>query len=74
MTALDLSLSEGVAHATSRIQRKAAKQPMPTTTDKKAAVDAIITGAIADYGELLGDPAADRKLMDWLVKHYRKGF
>jgi hypothetical protein len=74
VTALDLSLSEGVAHATSRIQRKAAKQPMPATTDKKAAVDAIITGAIADYGELLADPAADRKLMDWLVKHYRKGF
>jgi hypothetical protein len=74
VTALDLSLSEGVAHATSRIKRNAAKQTVPATTDENAAVDAIITGSIADYGELLGNAAGDRQLMDWLVKHYRKGF
>jgi hypothetical protein len=47
---------------------------MPATKNKKAAADALINGAINDYGELLGSAAEDRKLMDWLVKHYRKGF
>ena len=48
---------------------------MPATKNKKKAADALIDGAINDYGELLGSGAAeDRKLMDWLVKHYRKGF
>ncbi len=34
----------------------------------------MIDGAIAGYGELTGNAADDRKLIDWLVKHYRKGF
>ena len=29
---------------------------------------------ISDFGELTGDAGEDRKLVDWLVKHYRKGF
>lgn len=74
VTTLDLSLSEGVAHGTTRIQAKAAKQAVPSTSDKKMAVNAVIDGAIAAYGELLGNPTDDRKLMDWLVAHYRKGF
>jgi hypothetical protein len=74
VTTLDAILSEGVAHATVRIQGKLKKQSMPATKNKKAAADALINGAINDYGELLGSAAEDRKLMDWLVKHYRKGF
>ena len=37
-------------------------------------MSAVIDGVIADYGELTGSAGDDRKLVDWLVKHYRKGF
>ncbi|HYH90308.1 MAG TPA: hypothetical protein VEX67_13825 [Solirubrobacteraceae bacterium] len=75
VTTLDAVLSEGVAHGTRRIQGKLKNQTVPATKNKKKAADALIDGAINDYGELLGSGASeDRKLMDWLVKHYRKGF
>jgi hypothetical protein len=74
VTTLDAILSEGVAHATVRIKRKLKDQTVPATKNKKAAADALIDGAITDYGALLGSPADDRKLMDWLVAHYRTGF
>lgn len=74
VTTLDAVLSEGVAHGTKRIQGKLKSQTVPATKNKKKAADALIDGAINDYGEMLGSPADDRKLMDWLVKHYRKGF
>ena len=74
VTVLDVALSEGVAHATIAIQDNAAKQPVPTKVKKAAAVRTVIDGAIAGYGELTGNAADDRKLIDWLVKHYRKGF
>lgn len=74
VTTLDAVLSEGVAHGTRRIQGKLKNQAAPATKDKQKAADAMIDGAINDYGELLGNAADDRKLMDWLVKHYRKGF
>jgi hypothetical protein len=74
VTVLDVALSEGVAHATIAIQDNAAKQPVPTKGKKAAAVRTVIDGAIAGYGELTGSAADDRKLIDWLVKHYRKGF
>jgi hypothetical protein len=73
VTSLDLALTEGVAHATVRIRRKADPGTI-TSTDKTVAANEVINAAIASYGELLGDPAADRALMDWLVAHYRKGF
>ncbi|MDP9133410.1 MAG: hypothetical protein M3N56_01120, partial [Actinomycetota bacterium] len=74
VTTLDAVLSEGVAHGTRRIQGKLKNQAAPATKNKKKAADAMIDGAINDYGELLGNAADDRKLMDWLVAHYRKGF
>lgn len=74
VTTLDLVLSEGVAHATSKIQDEASNEPVPAPADKKLAVNAVIDGAIASYGELLGTPADSRKLIDWLVSHYQKGF
>ena len=74
VTVLDVALSEGVAHATIAIQNNAAKQPVPKKGKKAAAVKSVIDGAVTGYGELTGSPADDRKLIDWLVKHYRKGF
>ena len=74
VTVLDVVLSEGVAHATIAIQDNAAKQPVPKKAKKAAAVKSVIDGAIAGYGQLTGNAADDRKLMDWLVKHYHKGF
>ena len=74
VTTLDAVLSEGVAHGTRRIQGKLKAQSVPATKNKKVAAKALIDGAINDYGALLGNAADDRKLMDWLVKHYRKGF
>ena len=74
VTVLDAVLSEGVARGTAKIMRLGPKQAMPTTTDRAAAVSQMIDSAIAAYGALLGDRAAERKLMDWLVAGYRKGF
>lgn len=74
VTVLDVALSEGVAHATIAIQNNAASQPVPKKAKKAAAVKSVIDGAIAGYSQLTGSPADDRKLIDWLVKHYRKGF
>jgi hypothetical protein len=74
VTTLDLVLSEGVAHAMSWLQSHTDQQSVPSSGDKKKAVNAVIDGVIADYGELTGDAGDDRKLVDWLVKHYRKGF
>jgi len=74
VTVLDAVLSEGVARGTARIMRLGPKQPMPTSTDRAAAVTQLIDSAIADYGALLGNRAEERKLMDWLVAGYRTGF
>jgi hypothetical protein len=74
VTTLDLSLSEGVAHAMSWLQDHTDQQAVASSGDRKKAVSAVIDGVIADYGELTGDAGDDRKLVDWLVKHYRKGF
>ena len=74
ITTLDVVLSEGVARGVAIVGSKVKKQPAPSGTDRKAAVDTMIDGAIAAYGELLGNAIDDRKLIDWLVKHYRKGF
>ncbi len=69
-----LDLSEGVAHAASAIQDNASLQPVPSKVKKGAAVKTVISGAIAAYGELTDNATDDRKLMDWLVSHYRRGF
>jgi hypothetical protein len=74
VTTLDLSLSEGVAHAMSWLQDHTDQQAVPSSGTRKQKADAVVDGAIADYGELTGNAADDRKLVDWLVKHYRKGF
>jgi hypothetical protein len=74
VTVLDAVLSEGVARGTARIMRLGPKQAMPATTDRAAAISQLIDSAIAAYGALLGDRAAERKLMDWLVAGYRTGF
>jgi len=31
----------------------------------------IVAAAITKFGNLLGDPVKDKKLLDWLVAHYR---
>jgi hypothetical protein len=74
VTVLDVALSEGVAHATIAIQNNSAKQAVPKKVKKAAAVKSVIDGAISGYSQLTGTAADDRKLIDWLVKHYRKGF
>jgi len=74
VTTLDLSLSEGVAHAMSWLQDHTDQQAVPSSGNRKAAVSAVVDGVISHYGELTGDAGEDRKLVDWLVKHYRKGF
>ena len=74
VTVLDAVLSEGVARGTAKIMRLGPKQAMPATTDHAAAVSQMIDSAIAAYGALLGDRTEERKLMDWLVAGYRKGF
>jgi hypothetical protein len=74
VTTLDLSLSEGVARAMSWLQDHTDQQAVASSGNRKKAVSAVVDGVIADFGELTGDAGEDRKLVDWLVKHYRKGF
>jgi hypothetical protein len=77
VTALDVTLTESIAHAMDRIgtltERAAVVAPVGpflSASDRdKAAVDLVITDAIAKYGKLLGDPARDITLVRWLQAH-----
>lgn len=72
----DIVLCEGVAHATIAIRQAAKAQAVPAAPasgkTQQDYVTAVIDGAIKSYGALTGNDADDKKLMDWLVKEYRK--
>ena len=74
ITTIDVILTEGVARGVAIIGSLLRKAPAPTGTDRAAEVDTMIDAAIAKYGALLSTATDDRKLLDWLVAHYRKGF
>ena len=72
---LDLTLSEGVAHATVALRRLEPAQtvpaaPVPPKTEQDYA-DEVVANAIAAYGKLTGNAADDKKLLDWLVANYK---
>jgi len=77
VTALDVTLTESIAHGvgiTSSLAQTASVVapvgPFPNAAAKdKAATDTVIADSIAKYGKLLGDPARDKKLVDWLTAH-----
>ena len=75
INALDLTLSEGVAHATVQLKRLGPLQTVPAApvlpkTEQDYA-DEIVANAIAAYGKLTGNAADDKKLLDWLVANYK---
>jgi hypothetical protein len=74
VTALDITLSEGVARAMALVQRLVPKQPIPPVASGPMSLLVpflVISGALADYGNLLGDPAKDMALVNWLAAGYR---
>jgi hypothetical protein len=75
---IDIVLAEGVARATTKMQDSALKLPVPSKAalgkTEKTHADDLIGQAIKSYGALTGNDADDKKLMDWLVAEYRKGF
>ena len=79
VTTLDVTLTESIAHGVGIIGGLADGEtvtkpagPFKTQADEDAAArNAVIDAATARYGRLLGAPARDRKLLDWLVAHYR---
>jgi hypothetical protein len=72
----DIVLSEGAAHAMTIIQEAAEKQSVPKAPVapkvKADYVQDVIGGSIKSYGALTGNDGDDKKLVDWLVKEYRK--
>jgi len=72
---IDVVLCEGVARGVSLIQQLTAKQTVPAAPvapkTKQDYVDEVIAGAAKDYGALTGNPADDKKLLDWMVVHYQ---
>jgi hypothetical protein len=72
----DIVLSEGAAHAMTIIQSAAEKQSVPAAAVapkvKADYVQDVIDGSIKSYGALTGNDGDDKKLVDWLVKEYRK--
>jgi len=80
VTTLDVTITESIAHGVDIIGALADREvvtkpvgPFKTQADEDAAAtNAVIDGATAKYGKLLGDPVRDRKLLDWLVAHFHK--
>lgn len=74
----DIVLCEGIARGMMAVQSLARKQTVPNKPAKGKSeedyADEIIVKATAAYGVITGDAAKDKKLMDWLVKEYRKAF
>jgi hypothetical protein len=79
ITPLDVTLTESIARAVGLIGNLADAEAVPHLygpwqnpgDEDRMAKAAVIDAAIAKYGRLLGDPARDIKLLDWLVAHYR---
>ena len=77
VTALDVTLTESIAHGVGIVSGLppgvpvvAPPGPFPNAAAKdKATTEAVIAACIAKYGKLLGDPARDKKLVDWLTAH-----
>jgi hypothetical protein len=74
----DIVLCEGVARATAIIQKAAKAQPVPSAPKKgkkkKDYVSKVVNGAVKSYGALTGSHASDMELIQYLVRHFRKGF
>jgi hypothetical protein len=71
VTALDVTITESIAHAMTNLQDLAEKQPTPAgPLSVQGMADKIVGGAVAAYANLLGDPGKDKALLDWLVLHY----
>jgi hypothetical protein len=74
---VDIILSEGVARATQRIQIEMKGQSVPAAPaigkTRKDYVEELVAAATAAYGQLTGNAADDKKLLDWLVKEYKNG-
>ncbi len=72
----DIVLCEGIARGMAAVQHFARKETVPDKPAKGKSeqdyADELIVKAAAAYGVLTGDAAKDKKLMDWLVKEYRK--
>jgi hypothetical protein len=75
---IDIVLSEGVTRATALIQKEVKGQPVPAAPKKgkkkKDYVRKVINGAVKAYGALTGSHASDMELIQYLVRHYKKGF
>jgi hypothetical protein len=75
ITTMDVALCEGVARAAALIGTLAPKQAVPAAPvapkTKQDYVDEVVAGAAKDYGALTGKPADDKKLLDWMVAHYK---
>ncbi len=54
----------------SRPSRPSRPRPVAPKT-KQDYVDDVVAGAAKDYGALTGNPADDKKLLDWMVAHYQ---
>lgn len=74
---IDIVLSEGVARATKLIQEEVKNQTVPAAAalgkTKQDHIAELVAAAAAAYGQLTGNAADDKTLLDWLVKEYRKG-
>jgi hypothetical protein len=79
ITPLDVTLTESIARGVmlvgSLAERETVERPYGPWQDPKdedvVARHTVIDGAVAKYGQLLGDAVRDRALLDWLVAHYR---
>ncbi len=73
VTTLDVTLSESISRGVNLIFKETESVPFPAPgkLKDKELRDQIIAEAVKKYGNLLKDPARDKKLLDWLEAHYR---
>jgi hypothetical protein len=75
VTTLDVTLSESVSRGVSLVGSLASKVAFPASPGSLSddqLRDQMVADAVVKYGKLLNDATRDKKLLDWLVDHYRK--
>jgi hypothetical protein len=73
VTTLDVTIIESVVRAMSLLGNMIGAQPMPPgPLSDKGAAEVMVAEAAKQYGNLLGNPARDKALIDWLANHVHK--
>ncbi len=72
VTSLDVTIIESIVRAMGLIGKLTRAETLPSGPySNKGAADVMVAEATKKYGQLLGNSARDKTLVDWLAAHFR---